>query len=203
MTAERADRPAVPAGGGSGEAEVGLRLASRILRAVEPVSRRAKSFVGLFGVAGALSLLSAVAVVFQLFLPFEAFAWWKVVGTVFLLALLAIPGVTLILFRLALLELVNLPERIASASTELSETSRETYASISAPAGGRLSRLLKLIQSIAQLRAVLMESREVLVGGTLVLRVANPIVLVAVLASLVISGLLIMFAAIAGAVAIL
>lgn len=174
----------------------------RLLMAIEPVSSRARTFVGFFGTLGSLSGLSALVVVLLIYLPFEPFAWWKAVAAVATLLVLAVPAAILFVFRLGLHQLVTLPERLVDASTKLSSTSRDAYSAVTDGAGKRFGRLLSLIQSIARLRSSLFDSREALVGASVLVRVANPIVLVLVLASVVLSGLLIAVAAVAGAVAI-
>lgn len=175
---------------------------SRLLEAIEPVSSRARAFVGFFGTLGSLSALSALVVVIIVYLPFEPFAWWKAVAAVTTLLVLAVPAAILFVFRLGLHQLVTLPERLVGASADLSSTSREAYSAVTDGSGKRFGRLLYLIQSIARLRSLLFDSREALMGASVLVRVANPIVLVLVLASVVLSGLLIVVAAVAGAIAI-
>ncbi|MBT8399307.1 MAG: hypothetical protein KJO98_02425 [Rhodothermia bacterium] len=175
---------------------------SRLLAAIEPVSRRAQTFVGFFATLGLLSGLSALVVVLLVYLPFDPFAWWKVVTAVATLLVLALPAAVLFVFRLGLHQLVTLPERLVDASTELSSTSREAYAAVTDGSGKRFGRLLGLVQSIARLRSLLFDSREAVMGASVLVRVANPIVLVLVLASVVVSGLLIAVAAVAGAIAV-
>lgn len=188
---------------GPGDASDASRVSGgRLLEAIEPVSRRARKFVGFFGTLGSLSGLSAVVVVLLVYLPFDPFAWWKAAAAVATLLVLAVPAAILFVFRLGLHQLVTLPERLVDASTDLSSTSREAYSAVTDGSGRRVGRLLNLIQSIARLRSLLFESREALIGASVLIRVANPIVLVSVLASVILSGLLIAVAAVAGAIAI-
>ncbi len=194
-------RSALAAGPREGNVGTSSR-SNQLLAAIKPVSRRARSFVGFFGTMASLSAVSALVLVLLIYLPFDPFVWWKAAAAVATMLVLGLPAVILFVFRLGLNQLVTLPERLVDTSTEVSVSTREAYAAVAGGSGKRFGTLLGFIQSIAKLRSLLFESREAIVGAALLVRVVNPIVLVVVLASLVLSGLLIAATVVAGAIAV-
>ena len=192
----RQDKPAPP--------EIQEEIpSSRMASLIEPVARGARSFVGFFGWMSGLSLAAAGLLTLVTFLPFGAFAVWKVAALVVTLLGLSIPGLVLLIFRFGLLEVVELPERLATAATGMIVSSRQSYTAMSEPANGKLARLVILVRTLVDIRSLLLQSRDMALRSTMLVRVANPIVLVVVLASLVVSVILIAAATLVGAIAVL
>ncbi len=69
--------------------------------------------------------------------------------------------------------------------------------------GGRVRRLLQFVRSLVDVRAALLQSKEIAVKASLLVRLANPITLVVVLAATALSVILVFVTAVAAAILLL
>ncbi len=173
---------------------------------VEPVARYASSMVSFFATFALMAGIAAVVVWLLIFAPFTALSVWKILFAAVTAGVLLIPAAILGVFWIGLRQLVALPARLAETAGQVGDQGRRALASISpTPSAqkGRFQRVLPLIRTLVDVRSLLMESRELMLQAIVLVRVANPIMLVIVLLSAVAGFVLIAVAAVAGLLAIL
>ncbi len=173
--------------------EPGLRRkAESLLQVVEPAARIARTVSGLFGGLALASLVSGVILFLLLFAPFESPSLWKGIGWGAAALLLIAPGAVLGIFRIGLVQLMGLPGEVAASIGNIESAGVSALKSPTSEErkGGQVRRLLWLVRSLVDVRATLLQSQEVAVRVVLLVRLANPIMLVIVLGATTMSGLI-------------
>ncbi len=175
---------------------------SRILAVVRPAAEMARRFTGFFGALAGASMSAAAIVWLALFIPFGPVAVWKIVLAVVSLVLLLAPGGLLLLFWFGLKQLMRLPDQLRSSAGQLAASGKNVLASGTPGTANdkRMGRLILLLRSLVDVRSVLLDSREMLVQAVVLVRMANPISIIVVIGSTVLSGLLIVVALLAVAI---
>ncbi len=202
MTADASDLEGRP--GQAAEPEF-RQPAGAVATVLEPVARYASSVVGFFGTFAVMAGLAGAVMWLIIFVPFAPVSVWKIVAAILTAGVLMIPAAVLGVFWIGLGQLVELPARLADTAGQLGDQGRQALASISAPPAGKkgkLRRVLPLVRTLVDVRSLLMESRELMLQAIVLVRVANPIMLVFVLVSCVAGGVLILIAAVAGLLAV-
>ncbi len=193
LPADRKGGPGVP---------ILQQKAERLLGVVEPAAAVARGFAGFFGGLSLLSALAGLMLFILIFAPFSSVSMAGGVGMGVVLILLLLPGAVLGLFRLGLWQLIGLPSEAAAALGNVEVRSLDAIdASRSRPDGeGRVARLVRFVRSLVDVRSTLLQSKELALKSAVLLRVANPITLIIVLGSTLLSILLVLVAAGAGLV---
>lgn len=163
------------------------RHAERLLGVVQPAAHGARGVKSFFGGLAVASALAGIVLFLLLFLPFDAPSVWKVALWTLAAALLVLPGAVLGLFRMGLSQLIGMPGELAESIGEVERRGLGAVrSSVSTPAdGGRLRRLIRFVRSLVDVRTALLQSKELAVKASLLIRLANPITLVVVLGSVV------------------
>ena len=163
------------------------RSAERLLGVVEPVAGVARRLRGFFGGLASVSILAGIVLFLVLFSPFEAPSLWKVVMWSVVAVLLLVPGAVLGLFRLGLTQLIAIPGEVAESLGDVERRGVDAMRSsaLSTNDGSWLRRTIRFVRSLVDVRTALLQSKELAVKASLLVRLANPITLVIVLGSAV------------------
>lgn len=174
------------------------RHAEQLLLTVEPVVAVARTFTGFFLGLSLLSMLGAMVLLLALFLPIESAAGWKLILMAVMTLVLISPGVILLLFRVGLEQLIAIPDQLAESLGNVEEIGAEAVAAQRDRTEGRVrgGRFVGLMRSLVDVRAAILQSRDVFAKGVILVRVANPVSLVVVLGATIASILIVGVAAI-------
>ncbi len=154
---------------------------------------------GLVVKAAAIFLLAGVVLWAWPALPFDvattAVGGW--VWRIILLILLASPGLFVLLFGIGLKQLAAIPPQLL----EKSEGSRSEVANVFSGssinvAGGRTRKLIGLMQGLWRIGRSSFDLKDSVLGGVALVRMFNPIVLIAVVSSIVLGTCLSLAAAV-------
>ena len=134
-----------------------------------------------------------------LFYPFAGFGQgWRLGLALVVLVLLVLPAGVLLLFWAGLRELIGMPDRLVEMAGQGEDRAGDLLESATDTAEPRrYRRAWRFFRSLIDLRGLLLDSKALLLQFTVVARVANPVFIGALLAAFVLSGLLILAAAVA------
>lgn len=148
---------------------------------------------------GAVAFGVAAVVIWALWFVPNSFNVLLVLGSVFVLAVLAVPAAIQVAFGAALGEFLEIPERLQGKAAEgagHASAAAGHAVTVVASKGERRPHLIRLLRSLYDLGRSGFEAKGTLLGVTAVVRLFNPIVLATIFLSVVAGAILVFIAAV-------
>ncbi len=161
------------------------------------ISELARRLAARVRLLGAVALLAALTLWGTLLYPFPFTAWWHWVLALTALALLAAPAAVFLFTHLALHALIILPTRARAAIAESRGRAGRAAGEV------RTRRRWWMGRTAWELWRLVAENRELVLGSAGLVRLVNPLTLVAVAAAVALTPLLVLAALVALVVVVL
>ncbi len=160
------------------KADIAVNRAQQLIQTMRPITLRAESISIKVQRIAWLYLLGAVVLTACLFLPFSSQSGLLYASSVVVLLLLSVPSIILFVFHAGLNSIIALPIRLlekagigeASARSMLSAVTNSELGDTEAIQG-------KILRTLSQLKKQVLESKEMLLEYSVILRFTNPFVL--------------------------
>jgi hypothetical protein len=130
-------------------------------------------------------MLAAVVLILALVAMVGPETVWGMMLVGFVSVMLMLPALVILVFWVGLRQLIAIPGEVARTVEDLGDRSLSSLsqADVRLKSGGRIGRLLGFLRSLVDVRASMLQSRDVFARGLVLLRVANPVSLVVVVAA--------------------
>ena len=174
------------------------RQSAKLQARLQPIVQMAEAIIGKVRWQAVLTGGAGLWLWALLFYPFTTFGRvWVVVLGVVVLGLLLAPAGVLGLFWAGLRQLIRVPDKLLAVADEGEVQTGALVETVGDKTERRkLRRLWRFFRTVLNLRALLLESKELLFQFAVVARVANPVFIGVLFVSFVLSLLLIFIAAV-------
>ncbi len=171
---------------------------------LSPALRIARALIGKAGVLAGVTAVSGIWLWSLIFYPFSSLnGLGPAAGAALVLVLLLAPAGVIALFWFGLRTLIQLPERLIERADESQATAGVLARSAVDPSTYSSTGLVPFVRGITRLRTSLLESKALILQIGAVARLINPLFVVVLLGSLLISPILIAIAVVMVLTAIL
>lgn len=175
----------------------------QVIKTVQPIINKVKGIVGRVKTLGWVYIAGAAGLAGALFswMSVETSGWFYAIAVLVFL-LLSLPSGILFLFHGALQAVIALPGRLLEKAGLGEASARNMLGAIKSSTAEAPVEKTKILRTLSELRSLVMDSKDMLIEYSILLRLANPFVL-GVVAFATVAGFGIVLAAIVALVVVM